>query len=284
MTKVDAPAALWPVRWNINGRTGIRNLRFHTCDIQKRPKPPGPSGRFSMRSSWRNCTAVAKAVHEVAKAPGARAYLITHTMPAGYDDHQRRDHWNEFLNRFRQEAPLAYVWVTERHKAPATAGMVHHHMVCVFPGIWWYSKRVKGWSLRYSRSVNGLDVRPITRSGAAYVTKYVVKGCAWSLPNALPQDTRDDGTLPFRWWGSSAIPRNGEVLVRRDELDHLDMRVPWFNHEWVWTSTRNTAAWSAALVLQRFYWRWCAEGPDPGRALNAQASGAGGVAIHGNVV
>lgn len=237
--------------WSANGRTSLRNWSSLGTDWRKPPKG-GATGSFSLRSTWRKAAAMASAMDVIHKV--YQTYLITHTMPVGYDNAARRMYWRRFLDRIRKENPVSYFWITERHEGNGPSkGLIHHHMTVAFPRKWYYSKLVRGWSETYSRSVNGLDIQLSKGSSGGYCGKYLSKGMApmtGCLGVTSGQSAWD--TLPFRWWGSSGLVASGFVHMDKALLYEPHFRSPWYARREVWLPTREVAKAIACDSVTQF--------------------------------
>lgn len=164
--------------------------------------PGGASGLFTMKRS--KSRRMRKAVNAVlgVRSMGRRIYLVTHTMSPSADMYERRHRWRMAVDRLRKEPGLiGYQWNTEFHPGEgANGGTIHHHAVMLFSTYWDYGKSVKAWSLRYSDTINGLDIRPMKN------TRYPIKDTVYNVKGC------DFVSLPFRWWGASTIKRTAKVL------------------------------------------------------------------------
>lgn len=241
-----------PVVYDINGRTHIRNVPHRTREDWRKPPPGGATGSYTMRRSWRRARNVLKAAGKVGNV--LPSYLVTHTMPAECDNHERRQYWRKFLDRLRKLDPVLVVWVTERHTGGGPVhGLIHHHAMVVFRSVWWYTKEVKRWSWAYSGTPNGLQIERVRRGIASYLGDYLTPHGP-SDPNdgcTLPEVAGDDFTLPFRWWGYSGIPTSGQTWIHKDSADWCSFRTPWYDRQRVWISTALVGDWISQLVLAR---------------------------------
>jgi len=242
-----------PICWRLDGKTSLRNVpRRNGCDWRQPPRG-GATGSYTMRRTWRKAAATIKVVSNLGKR--YPAYFITHTMPDYYDDIERRESWRRFLDVLRKEGAIAYAWITERHGGTgACNGLIHHHMVAVFPSVWWYTSKVRRWSHAYSASPNGLQIERVRRSAAAYLAPYMAKAIPLfgdTLLLTKNAGSPDLDVLPFRWWGAAGVPQMGCTYLLHAELDQARLRSPWFDKSSVWTSVALTSEWAAQSVFER---------------------------------
>jgi len=242
---------LLPVHWNIKGKTHLQNWRTgRRFDSQTMPKG-GATGSYTMRRTWRAASQNIKAISKAGKT--MPAYFITHTMPAHYDNEQRRAHWRKFIDNLRKQGCETYVWITERHGgAGACDGLIHHHAIALFRSVWYYGRRVRRWSVIYSGSTNGLQIERVKRSASAYLAPYLQKSMpAPTQCPLLPKQTGGDDldVLPFRWWGSRGVPKGGLVWLERDAGEWNAFRTPWYDRQSIWVSGAIAADWAASLIL-----------------------------------
>lgn len=179
----------------MTGHTDLHNK--YRINYQSKPPRGGCAGEYTTKRTARTLLAVAKVHARV--ATGEWVYLITHTMSDAADEKLRRRMFRKVLDRVRKLKDYAgHMWTTERHKS----GQLHHHLCLRMYSYWDYSRVIKSWSMRYTGSVNGLDVSTPPGIGESRAVNYAAKAFFYAVKRGPSGDK-----LPFRWWGTSKIAR-----------------------------------------------------------------------------
>jgi len=224
-----------PVTVRLDGRTDLHNYYPESWQRRDQQKhSPKRSSTYSLRRTRATGNRVAEVHGLMARTLAQKVYLVTHTTspefigrrryvgtPAAPIDQRRRASLALLLDAIRKlPGYRGHYWVAELHEGErnngggANLGTLHHHIAVRLSSYWDYRRSVQVWSMRYCGSRNGLDVSPPKGNGS---WKYLF-GC-WKY-----LDLEHAHELPFRWWGTSAIPRKWTVHPDEVRLDTRALR------------------------------------------------------------